>query len=131
MHDRGGAILSKANYDRIDVWMGYGDEGLTRALNWGMRMIEGNVYLDGGNLQDNLNYHWIPTTPSNSIKVKTNTAPVLTKKTFVKGLGKNAEGEEVETLQKKLKELGYFEVEPTGKYLNQTMNAVFAFQQDQ
>lgn len=131
VHDRGGAILSRANYDRIDVWMGYGDEGLTRALNWGMRMIEGNVYLDASNLQDNLNYSWVPGTSSLTNTNKTSTVTTKTTETFQKGLGKDSMGEEVEELQTKLKELGYFNAEPTGTYGMQTIEAVFAFQKEQ
>ena len=44
VHDRGGAILARKGYDRIDVWMGRGEEGLSRALNWGARLVEGEVY---------------------------------------------------------------------------------------
>lgn len=48
VHDRGGAIVStdagRFAYDRLDVWMGYGDKGLERALNWGKRTIDVQVY---------------------------------------------------------------------------------------
>lgn len=48
VHDRGGAIVaagSRANaYDRLDIWMGYGDKGLARALNWGKRTVDAVVY---------------------------------------------------------------------------------------
>lgn len=48
VHDRGGAIVHSGqrgnSYDRLDVWMGYGDAGLTRALKWGKRTIEATVY---------------------------------------------------------------------------------------
>lgn len=131
VHDRGGAIVARAGYDRIDVWMGYGDAGLTRALNWGMRMVDGTIYPNGSNLQDNIDYTWIPSGSSASIKVKTTAAPVAPKNTFHKGLGKNSEGEEVKVLQEKLAELGYFQTEATGKYGMQTIEAVFAFQKDQ
>lgn len=46
VHDRGGAIVSTENwvaYDRIDIWMGYGDEGLERTLSWGRREITGRI----------------------------------------------------------------------------------------
>lgn len=46
VHDRGGAIVSADNgvaYDRIDIWMGYGDEGLERTLEWGRREITGTI----------------------------------------------------------------------------------------
>ncbi|MEK7673306.1 MAG: peptidoglycan-binding protein [Patescibacteria group bacterium] len=47
VHDRGGAIVTANGinaYDRLDVWMGYGDKGLTRALNWGKRTFDVVVY---------------------------------------------------------------------------------------
>lgn len=31
------------SYDRIDIWMGYWDEGLARALKWGKRTITGKI----------------------------------------------------------------------------------------
>lgn len=46
VHDRGGAIVNSENgvaYDRIDIWMGYGDEGLKRTLEWGRREITGTI----------------------------------------------------------------------------------------
>lgn len=43
VHDRGGAI--KGN--RFDIWVGKGDEGLARALNWGKRTTNCTVYLPG------------------------------------------------------------------------------------
>ena len=48
VHDRGGAIVASSGenglYDRLDIWMGYGDKGLTRALNWGKRNVDVTVY---------------------------------------------------------------------------------------
>lgn len=48
VHDRGGAIVVSGQknqvYDRLDIWMGYGDRGLTRALQWGKRNVEVTVY---------------------------------------------------------------------------------------
>ena len=47
VHDRGGAIGSGDGYDRIDIWMGYGDEGLARTLAWGRREITGTIVDNG------------------------------------------------------------------------------------
>lgn len=48
VHDRGGAIVPAGqrgqSYDRIDVWMGSGEEGLQRALQWGKRTVDGVLY---------------------------------------------------------------------------------------
>ena len=40
VHDRGGAIKN----NRLDVWMGYGDVGLQRAIKWGKRSVNVKVY---------------------------------------------------------------------------------------
>jgi hypothetical protein len=44
--DRGGAIVSGSgkSADRLDIWMGYGDAGLTRAMAWGRKTVTGTVY---------------------------------------------------------------------------------------
>lgn len=47
VHDRGGAIGAGDGYDRIDIWMGYGDAGLARTLAWGRREITGTI-VDSG-----------------------------------------------------------------------------------
>lgn len=123
VHDRGGAILAREEYDRIDVWMGYGDEGLTRALNWGMRMVEGTIYTDRPELPDNINYNWIP---SNYTPPK----PVVPKGPFQVNMGNNAEGVEVKLLQEKLNALGY-QTTINGYYGIETINAVYLFQKEQ
>ncbi|MCP4522682.1 MAG: hypothetical protein GY828_00520 [Candidatus Gracilibacteria bacterium] len=50
VEDRGGAIVNAGErgfeHDRIDVWMGYGDEGLERALKWGKRKVKGKIVSD-------------------------------------------------------------------------------------
>lgn len=47
IEDRGWAIVKAGerwhSYDRIDIWMWYGDEWLTRALNWGTRTIKWKI----------------------------------------------------------------------------------------
>ncbi|UFX83009.1 peptidoglycan-binding protein [Candidatus Absconditicoccus praedator] len=47
VHDRGQAIVNAGqrgySHDRIDIWMGYGEEGLKRALSFGKRTIAGYV----------------------------------------------------------------------------------------
>lgn len=48
--DRGGAIVEAGErdqeFDRIDVWMGYGEDGLRRAIAWGRRTLVGHVVQD-------------------------------------------------------------------------------------
>lgn len=47
IEDRGGAIVKSwergHSYDRIDIWMGYWDEWLARALNWGTRTVKWKI----------------------------------------------------------------------------------------
>jgi len=47
VHDRGGAIVKAEDgshaYDRIDIWMGYGDAARERTIAWGRREILGSV----------------------------------------------------------------------------------------
>lgn len=90
VHDRGGAILAHKDYDRIDVWMGHGEEGLARALNWGARIVQGEVYFTPHQVEPGLSYGWVsPQLPQSFVErlinnsVKTNIsspapAPALT-----------------------------------------------------
>lgn len=47
VQDRGWAIVSAGSrgnaHDRIDIWMGYGDIGRERALQWGRRTVKGKI----------------------------------------------------------------------------------------
>lgn len=47
VQDRGGAITTTSDGDRIDIWMGYGDAWLKRTLAWGRRKIQGTIITDG------------------------------------------------------------------------------------
>ncbi len=44
VHDRGGAIIEGKDTDRLDLWMGTGEEGLARALEFGVRRVRATVY---------------------------------------------------------------------------------------
>ena len=45
IHDRGGAIqVLDSGAHRLDVWVGHGEEGLARALAFGVQRIRGTVY---------------------------------------------------------------------------------------
>lgn len=166
VHDRGGAILSHKNYDRVDVWMGHGEEGLSRALNWGARIVEGEVYFTPHQVQPGLSFDWVSSQlpqafvqrlRNNSVKTSTPSAqpvpavqsepePAVQEELFTEeenkelerleqnrtvlaaGIGKDANGPEVENLQRMLWDLGYYHGEITGKYDDATVDAVFLFQ---
>ncbi len=44
VHDRGGAIVEQGSKHRLDLWVGYGEEGLARALAFGVRRVRGTIY---------------------------------------------------------------------------------------
>jgi hypothetical protein len=47
VEDRGGAIVEAFErwqpYDRLDIWVGYGDDGLYRAKKWGRRIVKWSI----------------------------------------------------------------------------------------
>ena len=46
VHDRGGAIQElQDNVHRLDIWVGHGEEGLARALAFGVQRMRGTVYV--------------------------------------------------------------------------------------
>lgn len=120
--DRGGAF--KNGLLRLDLWVGYGDEGLVRALTWGKRTVSVTVYgLGNGPAVTNLGYgdsyaslaFYQKGTPDNPLK-------------FLNTLDRGQSGEEVARLQQLLKDLGYFKGEVDGVYGDSTVDAVSEFQ---
>ena len=128
VHDRGGAIKARANYDRIDVWMGHGEEGLARALNWGMRLVEGEVYFTAYQVEPGLSFGWVSSTlPSatlNRLKSKT----LINPKVFTKPITKASSQTSIRELQEALRLFGYYNGEVNGMYTDTTRKAVLAFQ---
>ena len=114
VHDRGGAIIARNEYDRIDVWMGHGEEGLARALAWGMRTVEGVILDDGSNTLD-----YLAVQPANITHLKSN---------FSSGLKVGSKGDSVNNLQDSLRDLGFFQRENTGYFGEETESALLAFQ---
>lgn len=109
--DRGGAIVPAGQrgyaHDRIDIWMGHGDEGLQRALFWGKRKVYGYV-VDSGNAPT-LNFESIPspTWASSNLSKETKQEKVVKNTIFDLALQKDASGENVTKLQNILLELEY------------------------
>lgn len=120
VHDRGGAI--KGN--RLDVWMGYGDEGLNRALSWGKRTIDVEMYGVDESVKESVYLEGYQEAEKFVRKVAKIT------RLFPNDIWYESEGEEVVELQTALKDLGYFEGEVDGFYGEETLHAVFEFQKD-
>lgn len=128
VHDRGGAIVEAGvkghEHDRLDIWMGYGDKGLTRALNWGKRTVQCIVYGVTDNVQESIYLEGY----SEAEKFFQNT--ILAPVTFPADIYYGTEGDDVKKMQGYLKEWGYLDTEANGFYGDETANAVFLFQLD-
>lgn len=128
VHDRGGAIKSNdengTDYSRLDVWMGFGDLGLTRALNWGVRKVTVTVYGIDPNKKEEVYLDGY----SDAERFIRNT--VFAPQLFTEDLWYGAQGSEISKLQTYLQRLGYYTGDISGIYDDATVDAVFAFQRD-
>lgn len=126
VHDRGGAIRELDNSHRLDVWAGVGEEGLARALQFGVKKIHGTVYP--------------PTAarPAENVDLAKLPAPLERLRQYqvassgVFGL-KAAMGQtslSITLIQDALRDAGYFKEASTGLYGQATAAAVAQFQRD-
>ncbi len=127
VHDRGGAIVEKggrniARHDRLDLWMGYGEEGLARALDLGLWHTQGQIYTleESANVEVAVNFKAV-TPISRLVEVP---APPL----FTKNLYKGDTGENVKDLQIALETLGYYTGLIDSEYSAALKAAVLDFQ---
>lgn len=127
VHDRGGAIVEKggrniARHDRLDLWMGYGEEGLARALDLGLWHTSGTLYTpeEAGNVNVAVNFK--AATPISRL------LDVPASRQFVKNLYKGSKGEGVSELQEVLTTLGFYTGPEDGIYSEALEQAVLAFQ---
>lgn len=149
VHDRGGAIVTAGNrghsFDRLDIWMGYGDNGLQRALNWGKRTVASTVYGPNSDVVVEIvleGYSSDESDASDCSSVQQG-APTFTdlpdvkpsipkpKSEFDGGLSLGMSGNEVFALQGELTKLNFFKGPITGFYGELTKHSVFKFQQSQ
>jgi peptidoglycan hydrolase-like protein with peptidoglycan-binding domain/3D (Asp-Asp-Asp) domain-containing protein len=128
VHDRGGAILAKRGYDRIDVWMGSGEEGLGRALNWGMRLVEGEVYFNPGHVESTLDFTWLPTQLPKDTLNRLMARTMLNPTVFSQPITKASPKASISDLQEALRMFGYYHGEVSGEYNADTRKAVTVFQ---
>ncbi len=134
VHDRGGAIKGS----RLDVWMGYGDKGLERAMKWGKRTLEVKVYginpdvveqieLDGYS-ESEKHYTAQESGGGNVSEVTAQVQPVPSSRLFSGQLKIGSSGQDVAKLQQILKDLKYYEGEITSVFDTATHEAVARFQ---
>jgi peptidoglycan hydrolase-like protein with peptidoglycan-binding domain/3D (Asp-Asp-Asp) domain-containing protein len=114
IHDRGGAIVQAgeraiATHDRLDVWMGKGEAGLARALQWGVRTVHAKVYSASHTIAESFT---LPATGS----------------VFVAELKIGDSGDQVQKLQEELKTYGYFRAPVDGFFNEATGQALLGYQ---
>lgn len=165
VHDRGGAIVAAGvrsnQYDRLDIWMGYGDKGMARALDWGKRTVEVVVYGVDDTIMEQVqlgDYSASEATPNDcsmiaskpstqqtnlpvkgpenlvvaSVKKNPEINTVLDSlKLMSKDLKSGDSGDEVRVLQQQLARLNLYRAPVNGKYDEITKHVVFKFQQTQ
>jgi len=127
VHDRGGAIVEAggrniARHDRLDLWMGYGDEGLARALDLGLWHTQGTLYEPSEAAGIDIAVNFKAVTPIARL------LNIPAAKQFVEKLYKGSQGKEVEELQKALQTLGFYIGTINGKFEAELEQAVLNFQ---
>lgn len=131
VHDRGGAIVAAGQrghqYDRLDVWMGSGDEGLNRALRWGRRTVTVVVYGLDDSIVEQIDLSSISSAPAapGSAAAGIAAAPA---RPASSDYGFGDENEEITDIKEKLRQLGYFSGSTDGHFDEQLYEAVLAFQ---
>lgn len=128
IHDRGSRIIEwGSDVHRIDLWMGYGEEGLARALAWGTRKVVGKVYPLGSEEMpaEKWSFDVFDGDPAVLASLP-KSDPVLSLSTVKSGDRSYA----VRMLQTSLKELGYLDAEPNANFGPATQDALRRFQSD-
>ena len=124
VHDRGGAIqVTEAGVHRLDVWAGYGEEGLARALAFGVKQITGTVYPLGSNQPvEKFDLGVLPAPPDRlrAYLVKGDNLMAMAPKVADTALS-------VLLLQERLTDLGYLTEAPTGFFGMATQEALGRF----
>lgn len=124
VHDRGGAIVPAGQrghqYDRLDVWMGYGDEGLNRALSWGRRTVTVVVYGQDANIAEDIDLSGI-----SGGAVATISNPVVD---ISQNFGYGDSDKLIQDIKSKLFELQYFTGEINEIFDEALYKAILEFQ---
>jgi peptidoglycan hydrolase-like protein with peptidoglycan-binding domain/3D (Asp-Asp-Asp) domain-containing protein len=129
VHDRGGAIVEAGEknqaYDRLDIWMGHGDAGLQRALNWGRRTMEVTVFGIDPSLKEQVNLEGYSQAEKYVQQKIQKEAEIFSDDLYL-----NTKGPGVEKLQNSLKSLGYYSGTPSKVYDATTIKSLIRFQID-
>lgn len=127
VHDRGSAIqVLDSGAHRLDLWLGSGEEGLARAMAFGVRRVKGIVHAPNSSLNDSLAIDTLPAPPSKIIAYASDDPDLLLSLTPRMGETRAS----VMFLQQQLKDLGYFAPKANGTYGDATRDALANFLRD-
>jgi peptidoglycan hydrolase-like protein with peptidoglycan-binding domain len=104
--------------------MGAGDEGLRKALGWGKRTVEVQVYGEQPAIEEAVYFDSYMTVENFM------TQTVFNSLEFPTDLYFGNSGEEIREMQQYLHDWGYLSMDPDGFYGSDTAQAVFQFQMD-
>lgn len=124
VHDRGGAIVPAGErgqrFDRLDVWMGYGDEGLNRALRWGRRNVNVTVHGQNESIAENIDLSSIS---GADLPINT-TSNTSSNQEF----GLDDENEQISQIKRNFAQLKYYQGEINNQFDENLRQAVVKFQ---
>ena len=126
VHDRGGAIVEQEDTHRLDVWVGHGEEGLARALAFGVKRVTATVYPPSAEKPAENFAMTSLAAPMGVLRAFQTTEPTLLSVKPKAG----QKGPSVTYLQEQLQKAGYLRVAPTGFFGPTTEEALGAFQKD-
>ncbi len=127
VHDRGGAIQEQSNgLHRLDIWVGYGEEGLARALAFGLQRVKGTVYPPG--FEQPQTQFVLQDLPAPLSELEAYRLAYLN--LLAVRVQKNDLGLSVKMLQEKLRDMGYFRHAVTGLYGEVTERSLAHFLRD-
>jgi len=128
--DRWGAIVSTDDhetrwyeYDRIDIWMGYGEAGLARALSVWKKTICNSMVLE-----DDTTQVTIDITRVSSANLATRISKKQPINIYASDIGPKSSIEDVAVLHSYLHELGLYDAEINSRYNKDTIKWVYLFQ---
>ena len=127
VHDRGGAIQElEKGVHRLDIWAGEGEEGLARALAFGIQRVRGTVYPLG--TQQPAEQFALSTLPAPTAKLSRYAVDRSNLMALHTQYGETSYSARI--LQGALKELGYFNHSVTGYFGDTTRGSLVAFLKD-
>ncbi len=114
-------------FDRIDVWMGQGEDGLRRALSWGRRTVKGRVYKSETVLKDAVSIELaaVPKAPVSVLPTKS-----VDERVWNEPVGSKSSVEMIRALSEKLSTTGYLPSGTRDSFDAELRFALIRFQND-